>query len=190
VLSAAPALHFRIALSHVDRGIDRVRNVIVERHRLETAEHVVLRVLAFCIFYEDELRFAPGQAARGSADLWARDAGDKPTVWVDCGDADADELRKMIQHNRGVAVHVLHCEPARRDALLAQIAALKRRPPELDAIGIWTVDAALVAELAARDDLRQRWSVTIVADHVYVEHDGRNVDCALERTQVPPPERR
>jgi uncharacterized protein YaeQ len=190
MLSSAPALHFRIALSHVNRGIDRVRNVIVERDRLESAEHLILRVLAFCLFFDDELRFGPGLGARGAADLWARDATGKPTIWIDCGVADADELRKMVQHNRGVAVHVLFNEAARRDAFMEQMTELKRRPPELDAIGIWTVDGALVGELAASDDLRQRWSVTIVEDHLYVETDGRTVDCALERVSAPAPERR
>jgi len=190
MLPTATALQFRIALSHVVRGIDRVRNVIVERHRLETDEHLILRVLAFCIFYDDELRFGPGPAAREAADLWARDATGKPTVWVDVDADDADRLRKMIQHNRGVAVHVLFADAGRRDALLAQLAELKRRPPELEALGIWTVDAALVGALAARDELRQRWAVTIVEDHLYVEHDGRTVDCPLQRTSLPPPERR
>ena len=190
MLSASTALHFRIALSHVDRAIDRVRSVIIDRDREEAPEHLILRVLAFCLFYDDELRFGPGPTVRAAADLWARDAVDKPTIWVDCGAADADELRKMIQHNRGVAVHVLFCDPARRDAFLAGIAELRRRPPELEALGIWTVDAELVAALAAGDELRQRWSVTVVEDHLYVEHDGHNVDCPLTRTAVPPPERR
>jgi len=190
MLSSAPALQFRIALSHVNREIDRVRNVIVERDRLETAEHLILRVLAYCIFFDDELRFGAGLAARGAADLWARDATGKPTIWIDCGVADADELRKMIQHNRGVAVHVLFSEAERRDAFLEQMAELRRHPPELEAIGIWTVDPELVGALAARDELRQRWAVTIVEDHLYVEVDGRTVDCALERVTAPPPDRR
>jgi uncharacterized protein YaeQ len=189
MLPSVTNTHFRIALSHVDRGIDRVRGVIVERHRAETAEHVILRVLAWCIFYDDELRFGPGLAARGAADLWAHDATGRPTIWVECGVAHADALRKEAQHSRGMAIHVLFCDLDRRAALVQELAELKRRPPEIEAMGIWSVDAELVARLAASDDRRQRWSVTVVGDHIYVESDGASVDCELARTPVPPPER-
>ena len=186
MLPASVALHFRIALSHVDRGIDRVQSIIVERHRTETMDHLILRVLAWCLFHDDELRFGPGVLARGAADLWARDAAEKPTVWVECGDADADGLRKMIQHSRGVRVEVLFSERARRDDFLAQLAELKRRPPEIDSMGIWWVDPELVAALAANEEGRQRWAVTIVGDHLYVETDVITADGALERSTPAP----
>jgi uncharacterized protein YaeQ len=187
--SVAAPTQFRIALSHVDRAIDRVRSIIVERHRLETAEHLILRVLAWCLFYDDELGFGAGMEARGAADLSAHDPTGKTTIWVECGDANAEELRKVVRHSRGVALHVLFNDRARRDELLAELAAITDRPAELDAMGIWYVDPALVAELAARDEQRQRWAVTIVGDHLYVECDGLSVDSELERS-TPPPERR
>jgi uncharacterized protein YaeQ len=186
--STAPT-QFRIALSHVDRGIDRVRNVIVERYRTETAEHLILRVLAWCLFYDDELAFGAGPAARGAADLWAQDATGRATIWVECGDADAEALRKVVQHSREVAVQVLFSDRTRRDALLGQLAELKRRPPELDAMGIWMVAPDLVAALAARDEQRQRWAVTVVGDHLYIECEGTSVDSELERSAPPPAHR-
>ncbi len=182
-------LHFRITLSHVDRAIDRVQSIIVDRHRSETMEHLTLRVLAWCLFHDDELRFGPGVLAHGAADLWARDAAERPTIWVEVGDADADKLRKMVQHSRGVRVNVLFAAQERRDHFLAQLAGLKRHPPELADMGIWRVDAALVAALAQNEDERQRWAVTIVGDHLYIEADTVTVDCALERS-TPPPESR
>lgn len=188
MLPASIALHFRIALSHVDRAIDRMQSFIVESHRSETMEHLMMRVLAWCLFYDDELRFGPGVLAHGAADLWAHDPGEQPTVWVECGDADPDKLRKMIQHSRGVRVGVLFSDRARRDHFLAQLAGLKKHPPELADMGIWLLDPELVATLARDEAARQRWSVTIVGDHLYVETDAVTVDCALERSTPPPPE--
>jgi len=187
MLPASVAVKFRITLSHVDRGIDRVQSIIVDRHRLETPEHLILRVIAWCLFHDDELRFGPGVVASRAADLWAHDSADHPTIWVACGDADADDLRKMIQHNRGVVVQALFSDVARRDHFLAHIAELKRRPPELDAMGIWLVDHALVAALAASEERRQRWTVTIVGDHLFVEADRLTIDSALERSTPPAP---
>ena len=49
MLPASIALHFRIALSHVDRAIDRMQSFIVETHRSETMEHLMLREIQdFC----------------------------------------------------------------------------------------------------------------------------------------------
>jgi len=48
-------------------------------------------------------------------------------------------------------------------------------------IALWTIDRALVAALAAREERRQRWSLTVVGDHLYVEADGIPVDGAVER---------
>ena len=190
MLPASVALQFRITLSHVDRGIDRVQSIIVERHRLETREHLILRVIAWCLFHDDQLRFGPGVLASRAADLWAHDAAERPTIWVECGEADADGLRKMVQHSRGVAVQVLFSEVERRDQFLAQIAELKRHPPEMESMGIWLVDPALVAALAESEQRRQHWSVTIVGDHLYVSADGLTIDCALERTTPPRSESR
>lgn len=190
MLAASVALHFRIALSHVDRAIDRVQSIIVETHRSETMEHLMLRVVAWCLFHDDELRFGPGVLAHGAADLWAHDAAEQPTVWIECGDADPDKLRKMVQHNRGVRVGVLFSDSERRDHFLGELAGLKKHPPELVEMGIWLVDPELIATLAHDEARRQRWSVTIVGDHLYVETEMVTVDCALERRTPPPPETR
>jgi uncharacterized protein YaeQ len=190
MLPASLALQFRIALSHVDRAIDRVQSIIVERHRSETREHLILRIIAWCLFYDDELRFGPGVLASRAADLWAHDAAERPTIWVECGEADADALRKMVQHNRGVVTQVLFSEVERRDDFLRQLAGLKRRPPELDTMGIWLIDAELVAALAASDERRQHWTVTIVGDHIYIQTEALTIDGALERSTPPPGESR
>jgi len=190
MLPASVALQFRITLSHVDRGIDRVQSIIVEQHRLEAREHLILRVIAWCLFHDDQLRFGPGVLASRAADLWAHDPSEKPTIWVECGEADADSLRKMVQHSRGVVVQVLFVEAERRDHFLAQLGELKRHPPELAEMGIWLVDGALVAALAASEQRRQHWTVTIVGDHLFVTADGLTIDCALERSTAPVSESR
>jgi hypothetical protein len=48
------------------------------------------------------------------------------------------------------------------------------------------VDAALVETLAAREEERQRWAVTLVEDHLYVEADGVAADAEVLRPAVPP----
>ena len=182
-------MQFRIALTNVDRGLDRVQKVIVDRHSAETAEHLVLRVLAWCIVHEDELRFGPGVSARNAADLWAHDATGKPTLWIECGEADAVALRKVMVHNRGIRVHVLFSDPGRHADFLKQIQQLDRRPAGFDEMVIWRVDQEFVAGLARHDGRRQRWDATIVEDHLYIDCDGTHLESELHRA-FPPPEKR
>jgi uncharacterized protein YaeQ len=178
-------LQLRITLSHVERGVHRVQKLIVPHDAAMTAEDVLLRVIAFCLFFEEGLRLSSGPPRRGAPDVSVVRLDGKLAVWIACGAADADEVRHVVAHNQGVVVHALFDRPAARDAFLRQIAAVKRRPPGFEEISIWTIGHELVDRLAARPELRQRWAVTVVGDHVYVDSDGLKVDG--EVTRLPPP---
>jgi uncharacterized protein YaeQ len=164
-------LEYRIALSHVDRGLEAAQPVIVAQHPSETRAHVTLRVLAWCLFHEERLAFGPGLSTPDAADLWAHDLTGQLTAWIECGTADGEKLKKVIAHNPGATVHVLFDDPRRRDALAAEVASWKR-----GAVDIRTVDAALVQALAAREERRQKWTVTIVGSHFYIDADGTALD--------------
>jgi uncharacterized protein YaeQ len=158
-------MEFRVALSDVERGIDATESIIVGLEREETHEHLMLRVLAFCLLHEPGLEFARGPALADAADLWAHDLIGRVAVWVECGETSADKLRHVTRHNRGAQVHVVGDDPAAREALKAD---LSRRPPAAP-VELWTIDGELVRTLATNDLRRQRWAVTLVGGHVYVD---------------------
>jgi uncharacterized protein YaeQ len=173
----ATRLEYRIALSHVDRGVDVKEAVIVAQHPSETAEHVTLRVLAWCLLHEERLEFGPGLSDPDVADLWTRDLTGRLTTWIECGTADAEKVRKVLQHNPGCQVHAVLSDPRRRDELLEGVAAWKRPSPDLH---VWMFDAALVAAASAHDARRHDWTVTIVGGHLYLEANGRTLDAEIE----------
>lgn len=185
-MSSPSPLQLRIALAHVDRGLELVGKLIVDRDPETPPEHVILRALAWCLFHEDGLRLADGPPRRDVPDLSIVSAELKAVTWIACGAADAEEIRRVIAHNRGVRVQTLFDEAAARDRFLGQLACIKKRPPGLEEVGIWSIERAAVSRLTTRDELRQRWAVTIVADHVYVDSDGLKTDSAITRVPVPP----
>jgi hypothetical protein len=63
---------------------------------------------------------------------------------------------------------------------LAELAAA-RWPRSCPPPEIWTIDRAFVQALAAREERRQKWAVTIVGDHVYIDVDGRTLNGAVAR---------
>jgi uncharacterized protein YaeQ len=174
-------LEYRLTLSNVDRGVDRKHNLIVAQHPSETLEHVTLRVLAWCLLHEDRLEMGPGLSDPDAPDLWTRDLTGRATTWIECGAADADKLRKILQHNPGVAVHVVLCEPRRHADLLEALSTWKK--PPRGSLTLWLIDRSLVSSLSAREDRRQSWTVTIVGNHVYVETDTPlTIDGAIDQS--------
>jgi uncharacterized protein YaeQ len=157
---------------------------VVARHPSETAEHATLRVLAWCLFPAEGLAFGPGVSDGDAADLWARDPAGEVTAWIECGAATAERVKKVLQHHPAAELHVLLAAPRRRDELLAEMAAWPRVPRGIDRLAIWELDPAFVAALAARDARRQRWTVTVVEGHVYVDADGDPIDGPIARVDV------
>ncbi len=175
-------LEFKLTLSDTDRAVNVQQSLIVARHPSESSEHVTLRVLAWCLLHEERLELGPGLSDPDVADLWTRDLTGQLTTWVECGTADADKLRKVLLHHADIAAHAVLCDPRRRDELLGGVAEWKKPPRGRASLALRMVDRELVSALAAREERRQSWSVTLVGGHAYVDADGAALDGAIEHT--------
>ena len=164
----ATRFEFRIALSHVDRAINREEKVIVARHPSETSQHLILRVLAWCLLWEERLEFGVGLSDPDAPDLSTRDLTGELTTWIECGAASERKLSHVLHHTRA-ELHFVFDDPKRREAL---------EDPRLHH---WQIDTELIRALAANEERRQKWTVTIVGDHFYIDADGKSFDGAITR---------
>lgn len=180
----ATRYEFRVALSHVDRGRESNQAVIVARHPSETVEHLTLRVLAHCLLNEDGLSFGPGLSDPEAADLWTKDLTGRLITWIECGAASAEKVRKVVLHNAGIAAHVVLHDAERAAELVQELAEGGRLPRRGPAPVVWTIDSELVRTLAAKEARRQKWTVTVVGDHLYVDADGDTCDGAAAQTTI------
>jgi len=154
--------------------------LVVPRREDESMEHVVLRVLAYCLYCQDgrggALRMAPGPADRDGPDLWSHHLEGRADDWVICGAPDIEDLRYVLQHQRQAHIRVVLGSPKEREHLFAGVRSFRRTLPGLETVDIREIDHALLEALAREERERQRWMVTLVGDHVYVDADGVATD--------------
>ena len=185
---ASTPIQIRLALSVIDRGLDLNVKLIVARRSDEPSSHVVLRILAYCLFLRQDLipslRFATGPADRDSPDLWAHDLIGRPVEWIVCGEPSVDELLQVLKHQRQATVRVLFGSPADAESFFHHVRSLRRRAQGLQLVDFRQVSAELVDRLAACELERQRWAVTLVEDHLYADVEGITADSEVVRRKA------
>jgi uncharacterized protein YaeQ len=88
-------------------------------------------------------------------------------------------VERDVNQNAGAEVAVLFDGARRLAAFLAE--AQERGFARAAAADLAAIDGAVLAELAALDERRMKVVVTLVADHLYLEVNGRSLDGPLHR---------
>ena len=173
---ALPSTVYRatIQLSHVDRGVYETLTPTVARHPSETAERVVLRLLAYALCYEDGLAFTKGICAGDEPDLWVKGPDGRVTLWVEVGVPDPERLVKACRH-AGRAV--LLASGPNRFRWDAQHLAKLTPIPNLAVIGL---DYGLVSQLAAGLERTVAWELTVSDNTIYLTASGQHYEATLE----------
>ncbi|MCG5052035.1 MAG: YaeQ family protein [Myxococcales bacterium] len=163
---------YRLTLTDVERGLNADRTVVVGRHPSETTEHLALRVLAFCLVYEEGLSFGPGVCVGDAPDLMANDLTGHLSLWVGCGDVSADLAKKVVQHNRDAKAHIVFDGEERYAAFTEKVRHWPKLPRNWGNLTAWLPPPSVLAYLKEMETLRQRWIVTLAGGHLYLEADG------------------
>ena len=155
----ATIYYFEIELSHVDRGI----------------YESLTRVLTYCLEFTEGIAFGKGLAEPNEPALAVRDLTGALKVWVDVGAPDAARLHKASQACPRVVVYT-HKEPRH---VLPQLVG--ERIYRAEALEFYSLDQALVAELAARLTRRLSFALSVIDDHLYVTVGEDAFSGAVER---------
>jgi uncharacterized protein YaeQ len=178
-LSLAGTLHhFAICLSDVDRGIYETLELKVARHPSEAQDHLVARVLAYCLELTEGLDFSRGLWEPGEPALRVRDLTGGLSTWIDVGAPDAARLHKAAKAARRVVVYT-HKPSAQ---LLRQLEG--QRIHRGDEIELYALDRELVSGLAARLERRVRFDLSVTDRHLFVSIGGVTLSGAVERLRL------
>jgi uncharacterized protein YaeQ len=171
---------FAVQLADVDRGVYEELTLRVARHPSETDAFMLMRVLAYCLEYEDGIAFSEGIAATDEPAVLVRDPTGRITAWIEVGAPDAERLHHGSRLAERTAVYT-HRDPAKVAAPWEGKRIHRAADIPLVSFDAGFVDAATGA-LERRNDL----TVSVSDDHLYLELNGTATASEIHRTTADP----
>ena len=174
----ATIYNFTIGLSDVDRAVYESLSLKAARHPSESAEHLLTRVLAYCLEYAEGIAFSRGISDPDEPALSVRDLTGTLKAWIDIGSPDAARLHKAGKSAPRVAVYT-HKDPAQ---LLRQLQGEKIHRPE--ALELHAFDRTLIAEFVRRLERRMRIDLSVTDRHLFLSIGDATLSGAVERFRL------
>jgi uncharacterized protein YaeQ len=156
-----------LSVADIDRGYYRDHALTIAQHPSETAERMMMRLLAFALHAGDALDFGRGLSTDDEPDLWRRDMTGAIEQWIDVGLPDERDVRKAC--GRASTVDVLAYGGRAVDLWWNGARDRLERQERLAVVEVPQEGSRALAALAARS---MRLQVTLQDGHVLVA-DGR-----------------
>ena len=152
----------RVELSHVDRNVYTEFQTTVARHPSETLQRTVMRLLAFCLRYDEGLEFGRGVSTPDEPDLWRREGDGRVIEWIEVGQPDSRRLIKASRLSRRCRLFVFGEGSSRwRKAQLEEMKA----PANL---AVAHIESDFVDAIANSTDRQFRWSLTVSEGTIFL----------------------
>ena len=174
----ATIYHFTIDLSDLDRAVYDSFELKVARHPSETAEYMLVRVLAYCLEYRDGITMTEGVSSGDEPALLVRDLTGAVTAWIEVGMPDAGRLHRGSKRAGRVAVYT------HRDVrqLLAQLAG--ERIHRGSDIPIRAFNRTTIEAIAAQIDRRTSMAISVSGGEIYVSMGAATYTVPIEEHRL------
>jgi uncharacterized protein YaeQ len=171
----ATIYNFDVQLADMDRSVFESLAFKVAQQPSEADEHMIARVLAYCLEFTEGIGFSKGIAEPEEPALFVRDLTGAMRTWIDIGSPDAARLHKASKAAPRVAVYT-HKDPARLlDALAGQ------RIHKAEQLELWALDRSLIGELVSRLNRRMAFDLTITERQLYLTIAGESLEGTVVR---------
>jgi len=174
-MALTATLHtFALQIADMDRNVFADVELRVARQPSETAEFMLVRLLAYALEYEDGIALTEGVAAVDQPAVWVRDLTGRITAWIEVGAPDPERLHRGSKQADRCALYT-HRDPA---PLLAHYAGHKiHRAAELP---IYAFDRGFIADAAPRLTRRSALALSVTERTLYLDIDGHSMSTAVE----------
>lgn len=160
---------FTLQLADMDREVYANFELRVAQQPSETAEFMLMRVLAYCLEYREGIALTEGIAAADVPAVLARDLTGQITAWIEVGAPDAERVHRGAKRATRIAVYA-HRDPLK---LLAQFANQKiHRGAD---IPVYALDRDFLSRAGALLQRRSKLAVSVTERQLYLDIDGQNL---------------
>lgn len=169
---------FDIELANSDRGVYESLKVRVARHPSETAEHMLTRVLAYCLEYTKGIALSNGLSEPDEPAIAIRDLTGALRVWIDVGSPEATRLHKASKAAPRVAIYT-HKDASQ---LAARLGA--ERIHRVEALELYAMDFDWLSNIAQRLPRRTAFTLTVSEQHIYLSLGEETLSGVIKRIPV------
>jgi uncharacterized protein YaeQ len=138
-----------LQISDMDRQYYAGHELTLAQHPSETAERLMVRLLAFALHAHERLEFGRGLSTDDEPDLWRKSLTGEIEQWIEVGQPDEQRIRKACGRARQVIV--INYSGRAADVWWDKIAANLARSKNLTVINIPAATAHALADLADRN---------------------------------------
>ena len=169
---------FKIDLADSDRGVYQPLELRVARHPSETEDHLLTRVLAYCLEYTEGIAFSNGLFESDQPTIAVRDLTGVLRVWIDVGAPEAARMHRAAKLAPRVVIYT------NKDAAKLAERLAAERIHRMEALELYAVDRGWLARLAARLVRRMQFTLTVAEGHVYLTLGEETLDGVIERVNI------
>lgn len=171
----ATLYRFEIALADSDRGVFENLELRVARHPSESSAFLIVRVLAYCLEFQEGLSFSKGGISdTDEPALSVRALTGERRAWIEVGAPTAERLHKASKAAPRVALYTDRRIELLRTPLEGQ------RIHRAGEIRVTCFPQPFLKALEAQLERSARWDVSVADGHLYVTVAGQAFDAALE----------
>jgi uncharacterized protein YaeQ len=95
----------RISLNDIDHDKYDTFNLTLALHPSETIERMMMRLVAYCLNFQEFLTFTKGLSDPDQPDIIAQSMDDETVLWIDMGEPSAERIKKATRKARQVKVY-------------------------------------------------------------------------------------
>ena len=160
-------------LTDLDRGVYQNLRFTVARHPSETEERLAVRLIAYALFYSEQLAFGRGLSDVDEPALWEKSLDDRVLHWIEVGQPEAERITWCSRRTERFSLVAYGNLRVWQTRVLDGVRSLKN-------INVVGVDQAALENLAQNLPRALSWSVMISDGSLFVTDERGQHEIPLQ----------
>ncbi|MCY1278204.1 putative protein YaeQ [compost metagenome] len=160
-------------LTDIDRNVYENLRFTVAKHPSETEERLAVRLIAYALWYGEQLAFGRGLSDVDEPALWEKSLDDRVLHWIEVGQPDAERITWCSRRTERFSLAAYGSLRVWQTKVLDGVRSLKN-------INVVAVDQDALENLARDLPRAISWSVMISDGHLYVTDERGQHEIPLE----------